>query len=131
MLRMLHDLVSRNPWFYTHVSFCGLALLFDLKFSIFPAETRKTYRAVFCEPELVIPEGHSAPQVPPARKNPTQSSITTSSSQPSTSLVGGQKKRPREENDAGYSSQVQSVAGAGTGQIERNDDKKKRKKNKT
>ncbi|KAE9390759.1 PHP domain-like protein [Gymnopus androsaceus JB14] len=94
---------------------------------ILRAQTRKTYRAVFSEPELVIPEGYSAPQPQlPLPKDTTQS-VTQSSA----SSIGGQKKRPREENDAGDSTEVQSVAGAETGRIEQGIDKKKRKKNKT
>ncbi|KAE9386961.1 hypothetical protein BT96DRAFT_981558 [Gymnopus androsaceus JB14] len=88
--------------------------------------TRKTYRAVFSEPELVIPEGYSTPQ-PPLPKDTTQS-VTQSSA----SSIVGQKKRPREEIDAGDSNEVQSVVGAETGQIDQGvDKKKKRKKNKT
>ncbi|KAE9398251.1 hypothetical protein BT96DRAFT_957662 [Gymnopus androsaceus JB14] len=60
---------------------------------ILRAQTRKTYRAVFSEPELVIPKGYNAPQLPPPKES-TQ--ITTSALQPSAPPIGGQKKRPRE-----------------------------------
>ncbi|KAJ3922508.1 PHP domain-like protein [Lentinula edodes] len=98
---------------------------------ILRAQTRKTYRAVFSEPVLVIPEGYTAPtQFPPAvstqSRNP--SAQLPSVSQPQTS--GGQKKRPRDD-DIVDSNQKQTGSGTSSGPIgQSGDKKKKRKKNK-
>ncbi|KAF7791175.1 hypothetical protein EIP86_002186 [Pleurotus ostreatoroseus] len=71
------------------------------------AQTRKTYRAVFSEPRIVIPDGYVPPTAEPP--NPTPAPDTTPEAQPETSaptLAGdgatstpGSKKRGRSEED--------------------------------
>ncbi|KAJ3751965.1 RNase P subunit p30-domain-containing protein [Lentinula raphanica] len=105
---------------------------------ILRAQTRKTYRAVFSEPTLVIPEGYSAPAQLPPTVTPDSSTTTStapttappSSTQQVTSSSKQNKKRPREE-DGVDSNQKQNPAGPSSdAQAQGGDKKKKRKKNK-
>ncbi|KAK7054167.1 RNase P subunit p30-domain-containing protein [Favolaschia claudopus] len=96
------------------------------------AQTRQTYRAVFSDPVLVIPEGATPAAQPPA---------TTSESMPAPAQAkvagnGNEKKRAREEDGedgaAASSSKNKNSNNAGTGpnsNAEGSSRKKKRKKN--
>ncbi|KAJ3787881.1 RNase P subunit p30-domain-containing protein [Lentinula aff. detonsa] len=94
---------------------------------ILRAQTRKTYRAVFSEPTLVIPEGYSAP-APPTASTPTLASLPLPSSQQAVA-IGGQKKRPREEDLVDSKQKQQNTSGTVSGQIGQGSDKKKKRKN--
>ncbi|KAF5372371.1 hypothetical protein D9615_009286 [Tricholomella constricta] len=83
------------------------------------SDARSTYRAVFSEPTVIIPEGtaHSAPAASLGAGDPTPASDATGISSQSA------KKRPRaEEAEAGLT----GSAGMGTGDAQ----KKRRRKNK-
>ncbi|KAJ4488391.1 PHP domain-like protein [Lentinula aciculospora] len=98
---------------------------------ILRAQTRKTYRAVFSEPVLVIPEGYSAPtQLPPPAVSDTFTASAPIPSASSHEAVPGQKKRPLED-DAVESNHKQNTSATASAQINQSGDKKKkRKKNK-
>ncbi|KAJ3985187.1 PHP domain-like protein [Lentinula detonsa] len=95
---------------------------------ILRAQTRKTYRAVFSEPVLFIPEGYSAP-APPTASTPTLASLPLPSSPQQAVATGGQKKRPREEDLVDSKQKQQNTSGTVLGQIGQGSDKKKKRKN--
>ncbi|KAJ7631669.1 PHP domain-like protein [Mycena polygramma] len=92
------------------------------------AQTRQTYRAVFSDPVLVIPEGTipvSDGTIPvPVATDVLQN--TSPAKAPDNRAGGSEKKRPREEGDDAASSQKNNPTAA---QAEGSSRKKKRKKN--
>ncbi|VDB92369.1 unnamed protein product [Peniophora sp. CBMAI 1063] len=91
------------------------------------AQTRKTYRAVLSEPQVVIPEGYTQVESPaPAPVTPastTPASVPPEIPAPKADQANG-KKRPREEVASGASTPTQGT------QQEGGASKKKKKKNK-
>ncbi|KAF9078266.1 RNase P subunit p30-domain-containing protein [Rhodocollybia butyracea] len=87
------------------------------------AQTRKTFRAVFSEPELVIPEGCSAPTPSSPSKEPTDTNRVSSNTK------DGQKKRPREDDNLDTNPKLlESVSGTIPVGQDNTNKKKKRKK---
>ncbi|KAF8066543.1 PHP domain-like protein [Lyophyllum atratum] len=91
------------------------------------AQTRNTYRAVFSEPVVVIPEG-AEPPAPPTSEGPVSESTGPTSTEGTPARSGStpqpsQKKRPREGGGEAEAGTEGSTAGTGDSQ------KKKRKKN--
>ncbi|KAF7347217.1 hypothetical protein MVEN_01476600 [Mycena venus] len=90
------------------------------------AQTRQTYRAVFSEPVLVVPEGAGPTSIttdPSAGQNPAKESDNRPG--------GSEKKRPREEEleDPSIVQVQRSNSAAAPDQVEGSSRKKKRKKN--
>jgi len=95
-------------------------------------ETRKTYRAVFSEPRLVIPKSNdnvaesSTKEV--MMKDEPMTGIPTPSEDPS-NLASASKKRVREDGSVGPSSTVIDQKTANNDPTEKQGRKKKRKRN--
>jgi len=95
-------------------------------------ETRKTYRAVFSEPRLVIPKSNdnvaesSTKEV--MMKDEPMTGIPTPSEDPS-NLASTSKKRVREDGSVGPSSTVIDQKTANNDPTEKQGRKKKRKRN--
>ncbi|KAJ6541642.1 RNase P subunit p30-domain-containing protein, partial [Mycena capillaripes] len=93
------------------------------------AQTRQTYRAVFSEPVLVIPEGVTPTPIPTTDN--TSQNISSPSKAPENRAGGSDKKRPREDEgeEAVVSSQKKTNNTAAPDPGEGSSRKKKRKNN--
>ncbi|KIK59690.1 hypothetical protein GYMLUDRAFT_168854 [Collybiopsis luxurians FD-317 M1] len=94
---------------------------------ILRAQTRRTFRAVFSEPELVLPKGYTAP--PAAPLEPIVNGNVASSANPDSK--GVRRKRPREDDIVDASLKPsQAPSASESAEASQDNSKKKRKKQK-
>ncbi|KAF8215721.1 PHP domain-like protein [Mycena galopus ATCC 62051] len=93
------------------------------------AQTRQTFRAVFSEPVLVIPEGASPAGITVDRN--TSQNSSSPAKETDVPARGSEKKRPREEegDDVAATAPKKNNAAAAPGTTEGSSRKKKRKNN--
>jgi hypothetical protein len=88
------------------------------------SETRQTFRAVFSEPVLVIPEVAAGPTPIATDRNTNQDTLPLADDRPR----GSEKKRPREEEGEDAAVTTQKSSTAAPDPVEGTSRKKKRKK---
>lgn len=110
----------------------AMSLVQPLNFKALGAETRKTYRAVFSEPRLVVPQKTDNVTETGTRevvmKDETTTEIPTPSEGPSNSMLTS-KKRTREDGSVDLSTTLINQKIANDDSADKQGRKKKRKRN--